>query len=156
MTLGRVEPRDATDQQCGNCGTYFAANAIHNHQPACPLRDYDAMIQPLDGVDEGSESPGVTESGDGVLASSEVEAPEADSAPDTAVRGDGGPGLGLSGPPAEPADATDDVDDDLDDDPETVACPNCGADSGCTPDELEDGKVYTCTDCGDKRVWRDD
>jgi len=105
-----------------------------------------------DGSDP-SPSDGVT---DGPAPSAAVEHETVDDHDASEVRADGGTGLGLDGKPERPADAIDDgeTDGDGDDDPtDTVDCPGCGDDTGATPDELEHGHEYVCTECGHEFPW---
>lgn len=163
MKGGTVEPQKSTDQPCEHCGLWFSSNGIHNHERNCPLKDKDVMVQPVDDVEAGvagdthESDPLSADAPDGEVPGTEQESPALDTSADTSSVEDevatDGSGLGLDGPPVVDQEDVEDEPDVDESDPSTLNCPHCESDTGATPDELEEGKTYRCTDCGEEMRW---
>lgn len=143
MAGGSREPESDDDQQCAECGLWFASAGVISHERNCNLKDYDRRLQPLTcpfavmrapDVDPGEEDdepveaelvdePADPDLGSEIVVEDAPTDPGADPGGDpmeTAARTDGGP-------MAVPAFESDDEDDEVeDDDEDALACPGCG------------------------------
>lgn len=144
---------------CPHCGLYYSNRGINSHERNC---DVEEPILPLDrhedtpdpsgeGTTEGADPSDGVGAGDNPEPTPPEPEPDTEPATDTATDG-GSAGLGLDGPPdwggdGDPSEGTEEIEE-----PDTVECPTCGADTGLTPDEHEDGQTYR-NDCGHKYRW---
>lgn len=136
MSGGSRERESPTDVQCSNCGRFYSAQGIDNHESSCGHPEWAEPLVPLETREDREEltqpSPG-------------------DDAPDTQEAKTDGGGLGLSGPP-EPSE-TEDVEPEEVDEPETVDCSSCGGDLEATEEELRErfgSDPFKCGNCGAK------
>lgn len=156
---GSKEPDAPTDEMCGTCGLYYSNRGINSHERNC---DVDEPILPLDRHEDtldptGEGSPEGSDPSDGVGTGADPEPTppegESDTEPAAGTATDGGSaGLDLPGKPSlsgvnDPLNSSDESEK-----PDTVDCPTCGADTGLTPDEHENGRRYL-NDCGHKYRW---
>ncbi|WP_233194309.1 hypothetical protein [Haloferax marisrubri] len=113
---GSKEPQNPTDQQCEHCGLFYAAQGIHNHRPGCPLRDWDTMIQPLDGAGEPAGERGSVPDSDPAnpAESGDIEVSDTQKA----MTDGGNPIHGAPEPITDGGKDTEEVD----------GCPDCGSD----------------------------
>ena len=168
---GTVSPTSARDQQCTHCLLYFSKQGIHNHERNCnwdgiDVTEYAERVlgEAADGVsgDSEPEAPDTSPSDSDELADDAVSGTDAE-VPDTpdveattetpaeTARTDGA-GLGLDGPPEQPADD----DGEQDDDPDGLACNACDDPLGVTEEELreEHGRAARLTcECGHVMRW---
>lgn len=167
MSSDSDETQLPRDQRCEHCGRTYTKRGIISHRRNCDWQDYDGWHPAADGDPssaEGDDPPfgeGADPLSDEGAEPDDVEGadPLDEGSNPSETRTDGGEtGLGLSGPPDDPG--TDPSDGDVDDavdgageETETVDCPSCDADTGMTPEDHEDGKVYRCQDCSNKYRW---
>lgn len=152
MSGGSREPESPTDQQCTNCGRYYSAKGIENHEKSC---SHPEWAEPLVPLDEGSDTP-ESVGGDTSEGAPTTQASPDPEVSDTPAETDGG--LGLAGPPETSEEVEDEqspgatvVEEEPEEEPETENCPGCGHDLDATEEELRErfgSDPFACGDCG--------
>lgn len=102
---GKFERDEKADQQCQHCGLFFDQRGIKAHELHCRFRGRDVRILPLEksGGDppESALGPEPPESPDGTGGGVSDSGGDPNAGVEKPTRADGGPGLGLEGPPAD-------------------------------------------------------
>lgn len=103
---GHFEKPSQTAQQCEYCGLWFDRRGVNAHQMNCRFEGRDIRILPPEdsGGDppESAPTPESPESADGVHGGDANSPPTPNADIEKPTRTDGGPGLGLDGPPEAP------------------------------------------------------
>lgn len=145
MANGSITPENETDQQCGHCKLWFHRRGISSHEDSCFLKGKEAVAVSVSEVGDRGDPTGARTDPEspGPIDGDHVD-PEGGADPTDAVT-DGGEGLGLSGPPSTPEDATETS---PEPERETVDCPVCGCDLEATEAEVEAAENPVCGECG--------
>ena len=159
MAGGSVTPESDTDQRCNHCTLWFASKGISKHEKNCPIRKLPVEVVPKHDdssssqrhapeVDTNAEPHEGVEEGD----IDEVDSNTTDMTQERNDEQQDQTGLGLTGPPEQPADAAAATDAGVDQEPETLDCPHCGKDTGDPSEFFQEGHRYRCQHC--KGTWR--